>query len=44
MTEFHLGTFINAIIYALDTLRWTQEQGIDLFYFSAFDEDWKAGT
>jgi exo-beta-1,3-glucanase (GH17 family) len=33
----------NALLYALNTFKWTAQQGLDLFYFSAFDEDWKAG-
>jgi glucan 1,3-beta-glucosidase len=33
----------NAIRYALNTFKWTQAAGIDLFYFAAFDEQWKAG-
>jgi exo-beta-1,3-glucanase (GH17 family) len=33
----------NALIYALNTFAWTQNAGIDLFYFSSFDEAWKAG-
>ena len=33
----------NAVLYALNTVKWTQQAGIDLFYFAAFDEQWKAG-
>jgi exo-beta-1,3-glucanase (GH17 family) len=33
----------NALLYALNTFRWTSEQGLELFYFSSFDEAWKAG-
>jgi exo-beta-1,3-glucanase (GH17 family) len=33
----------NALLYALNTFAWTQGAGIDLFYFSSFDEAWKAG-
>ncbi len=33
----------NALLYALNTFAWTQEEGLELFYFSAFDETWKAG-
>lgn len=33
----------NAIIYALNTFKWTQAAGLELFYFAAFDEQWKAG-
>jgi exo-beta-1,3-glucanase (GH17 family) len=31
-----------ALLYLLNTLKWTQEAGIDCFYFSSFDEAWKA--
>jgi exo-beta-1,3-glucanase (GH17 family) len=33
----------NALLYALNTFEWTARAGLDLFYFSAFDEEWKAG-
>lgn len=33
----------NALIYALNAFEWTTEQDIPLFYFSSFDEQWKAG-
>jgi exo-beta-1,3-glucanase (GH17 family) len=33
--------FENAIKYFVDTYRWAEEDGIDIFYFSAFDESWK---
>lgn len=31
----------NAMRYFIDAVRWTQEEGIDLFYFEGFDEAWK---
>jgi len=31
----------NAIKYFVDTYRWAEEDGIEVFYFSAFDEAWK---
>jgi exo-beta-1,3-glucanase (GH17 family) len=34
----------NALRYLLNTVEWTEAAGIDLFYFSAFDEAWKAGA
>jgi exo-beta-1,3-glucanase (GH17 family) len=34
----------NALRYLLATLQWTAAAGIDLFYFSAFDEAWKADS
>lgn len=33
----------NALLYALNTVAWTQSAGLPLFYFSSFDEAWKAG-
>ena len=34
-------SYENAIRYFVDSYLWTQEEGIELFYFSSFDEDWK---
>ncbi|MBK9519357.1 MAG: glycosyl hydrolase [Anaeromyxobacter sp.] len=34
----------NALRYLLATLEWTDAAGLDLFYFAAFDEAWKAGA
>lgn len=31
----------NAMKYFIDAVRWTNEEGIDLFYFAGFDEAWK---
>ena len=31
----------NALIYLLNTQQWSQEEDIDIFYFSSFDESWK---
>ena len=36
-----LPSYENAIRYFVDSYHWTQEEGIELFYFSSFDEDWK---
>jgi sugar (glycoside-pentoside-hexuronide) transporter len=33
-----------AMRYFIDTMRWAQQEGIDVFYFEAFDEAWKAGA
>jgi glucan 1,3-beta-glucosidase len=33
-----------AMAYFIDSCRWADAAGIDLFYFSAFDEAWKVGT
>ena len=31
----------NAIKYFIDTYRWAEEEGIEVFWFSSFDEAWK---
>ncbi len=33
-----------AMQYFVDTMRWTQAEGIEVFWFAAFDEAWKVGT
>ncbi len=33
---------VNAIKYFIQTQKWAQENNIDVYYFSAFDESWKA--
>ncbi len=30
-----------AMKYFIDTYKWAEQDGIEIFYFSAFDEDWK---
>ena len=32
---------INAIKYFIDTYRWAEEEGVEIFWFSSFDEAWK---
>ncbi|KQC32978.1 glycosyl hydrolase [Nonlabens sp. YIK11] len=34
---------VNAMKYFIDTQRWSDENNIDVFYFSSFDESWKKG-
>ena len=34
-------SYVNALIYFLNTQQWSQEDDIDIFYFSSFDESWK---
>jgi glucan 1,3-beta-glucosidase len=34
----------NAMKYFLNTQLWSQEEDIDIFYFTSFDESWKVGT
>ena len=34
----------NAIKYFIDACRWAEDEGIEIFYFSSFDESWKVGA
>ena len=34
----------NALKYFINTQAWSQQEGIEMFYFSAFDEGWKVGA
>ncbi len=34
----------NAVKYFINTQRWSHEEGIEIFYFSSFDESWKIGA
>ena len=36
-----IPSYANAIRYFLNTYKWAEEEGIEIFYFSSFDEDWK---
>ena len=36
-----LPSFGNAIKYFVDTCRWAEEDGVEVFWFSSFDEAWK---
>ena len=40
-TDGAVPSFENAIKYLADTYQWAEEDGIEVFYFSAFDEAWK---
>lgn len=33
-----------ALRYFADSVRWSRAEGVDLFYFAAFDEAWKVGA
>ena len=35
-------SYENAMKFFIDTYQWAEEDGIEVFYFSAFDEAWKA--
>lgn len=38
-----IATKQNAMAYFVNTQVWCQEENIEVFYFSSFDESWKAG-
>ncbi len=37
-------SIVNALIYFLNAQQWSQEDEIDIFYFSSFDENWKVDS
>lgn len=37
-------SYENALKYFINAQDWSQREGIEMFYFSAFDEGWKVGT
>ena len=40
-TKGSVPSLENAIKYFVDTYQWAEEEGIEIFYFSSFDETWK---
>jgi exo-beta-1,3-glucanase (GH17 family) len=38
-----LASETNAMKYFIDTQKWSRESGVEIFYFSSFDESWKTG-
>lgn len=36
-------SYDNALEYFIDTCHWANEEGVEVFYFSSFDESWKVG-
>ena len=34
----------NAIKYFINSMQWAEEDGVEIFYFSSFDEAWKVGA
>ncbi len=36
-------SYENALNYFIQTYQWAAEEGIEIFYFSSFDESWKVG-
>jgi glucan 1,3-beta-glucosidase len=43
-TQGAVPSFENAVKYFIDVYRWAAEDGIEIFYFSSFDESWKVGA
>lgn len=45
-TAFHgaVPSVEGAMRYFIDTCRWAREDGVEVFYFEAFDEAWKVGA
>lgn len=35
---------VNAMAYYINAQQWAEQDGIELFYFSSFDESWKVGA
>ena len=40
-TKGAVPSYENAVKYLVDTYRWAEEEQIEIFYFSSFDEAWK---
>jgi exo-beta-1,3-glucanase (GH17 family) len=40
-TDGAVPSLENAIKYFIDTYQWAEEDGVEVFYFSSFDETWK---
>jgi exo-beta-1,3-glucanase (GH17 family) len=40
-TDGAVPSFENAIKYFIDTCQWAEQDGVEIFYFSSFDETWK---
>jgi exo-beta-1,3-glucanase (GH17 family) len=43
-TKGAVPSFENALKYFIDTFQWAEQDGIEIFYFSSFDESWKVGA
>ena len=37
-------SYENALKYFMNTQKWAEEDGVEIFYFSSFDESWKVGA
>ena len=42
--EGSMPGYENAVKYFINTCQWAEEEGIEIFYFSSFDEDWKVAA
>ena len=42
--EGSVPSYENAVKYFINTYKWAEEEGIEVFYFSSFDEDWKVAA
>ena len=40
-TDGAIPSLESAIKYFIDTYQWAEQDGIEIFYFSSFDENWK---
>ncbi|MEM7280004.1 MAG: glycosyl hydrolase family 17 protein [Pseudomonadota bacterium] len=40
-TDGAIPSYDNALKYFIDTYQWAEQEGVEIFYFSAFDEAWK---
>jgi exo-beta-1,3-glucanase (GH17 family) len=40
-TDGSVPSLENAMKYFIDTCQWAEEDGVEIFYFSSFDETWK---
>jgi len=38
-----IPSYDNALEYFIRTYQWAHEEGVEIFYFSSFDESWKVG-
>ena len=43
-TDGSVPSLENAMKYFIDTCQWAEEDGVEVFYFSSFDESWKVGA
>ena len=43
-TQGAVPSLENAIKYFVDAYQWAEQDGVEIFYFSSFDETWKVGA